>query len=261
MPDPDDSALDPVSYSDALRGFTLDDIDFDAPPTDWELPAGLGAESGVEEIAMEDFLSGLDLEAAPNAETPAGGELSFTDMLRDLNQDAPRFEEEPEFSFAAENDETHISDDELYSGWLTDDLLADEEDAPPVQPAAATSAEDDFFALIEKGIDHNLIRDSGYLSDDQPEFELPTFDAVPEPTAFAAEPSFELPSTDDLRLQFGDLSDTPSDDAEFDVPTADDYAQPWMAAASTDEPSFELPSTDDLRLRFGYLSEIVRAHF
>ncbi len=255
VPDPDDSTLDPASYSDALRGFTLEDVDFDAPPTDWELPAALGTESGVEEIAMDDFLSGLDLEATPSAETPAGGELSFTDMLRDLNQEAPRFEEEPEFSFGAEDDDAHIPDDELYSGWLTDDLLADEEDAPPAQPAAATSAEDDFFALIEKGIDHNLIRDSGYLSDDQPEFELPNFDPVPEPTAFEAEPSFELPSTDDLRMQFGDLPDTPSAEAEFELPSAEDYAQPWAAATSTDEPSFELPTTDDLRMQFGDLSD------
>lgn len=237
VPEPD------ISFTDELR-----DFDFAALDTPRREDSG-----SFEQVDMDDFLRGLDLEPSAEPSPEAAAEPGFTDLLRGMLDAPPEAEAAPLVPPSED-----IPDEELYSGWLTDELLADD-DAEPAVP----TTDEDFFARIARDADANV------LAEVSPNFELPT---LTEPEFEAQD---ELAALNDAEIEFPDfswdetaeepdqaplLADLTQPDALEDnllsaaAPNLDDWAQPSEDefALEAEEP---LPNDSDLLSMFAALDE------
>jgi len=257
----------PMSFTDMLRDFKVDDAIEEPQEEDWAVSLSKRPpleETGVHEVDMDDFLRGLDLAPSNESPAPVEKELSFTDILRGANDPKP----EPVSSLVIPPDELDIPEDELYAGWLTDELLSDEEPQPAVVPAVAQVAasepdedDDDFFSRLETNSDANLIDQPDDLFTAEPnEFEpvdasmfeeaeeLPTFEpaANVEPAFVSSDfDEFELPSFEEEELPT--FFQTIPTSEESGVGEFLDFG--WGEITEEDaeqEPTFDLPQNESL---------------
>ncbi len=188
--------------------------------------------------SIEDEINETPAPTAP----PAGGSL-LSGRLRQAQEQKPS-QPTPESEDELPPEETLIPEDELQTGWLTDDLLADEQggEQPSAQPPPADDT--DFFSMLEANADANLL-------DEPPDDSLNNASTlfVPRPSEAQSEAPAEQAISDDMpsddffaSLNFGD--DQQREEQPSAEPKAESQDDQFYSSLFGDEQRSEQPSTE-----------------
>lgn len=252
----------PSQMADAEADFALD-FEFDAEPADDSFAAAItpSAADDMGALTWDDVpapnAADMQWETIPEADD-ALNEMSFTDMLREIDVAAPEADDNAPAALSASagvGDDEDIPDAELYSGWLTDDLFEDEQpraEAIPLAPVDAAS-DDDFFALLERDSDANLLDEPPPEALHEFRYDLPSFQD-PDSEAQAVITGLDEQPIEFPELAWDDLIETDAaavqvEQAEADmieVETPAAVQQPDLALDWDDAPNLELPAPHTL---------------
>ncbi len=220
------------------------------------------ADAEIEEPDEGEWLESItpddEIEISEPSKPPSRSMLS----ARLLRQSAPPPPEPPEETPSAETpfDETPpeeaplIPEDELQSGWLRDDLFAEE-------PSTETADNNDFFSQLEANTNSNLLPETNQIADEERDAALADADLMSEldfgedgasDDFYASlgmsddqpDEEVETPETDDFYASLGMSDDQQSEEVE--TPETDDfYASLGMSDDQPDEEAEETPETND----------------
>ncbi len=281
----DRAAADVAPEDDWLRDIAPDQSEEDDRPDESDTlplsPSGLLHRSGnqpdysapaesepdeVVQIDWEDSAPGAGSSEPPAAvEEPTAYEEATIDEQDDrFAQDNAEEDAAIEVDAAdaeSDQDDDLIPTDELHSGWLTDDLLAEAEfsdalaepgsEAAPAEDTSEQSDDDYLQALAQD----DLFGEIG--SDDAPDDDFLSalgLDAADEqqPEEEADESAYEMPSTGDLYAELGMNAADEQQPEETETSDNDLFGQ-WndQPEEEADEFAYEMPSTGDLYAELG----------